>query len=119
MSYHHHTTGKKGEDLAADFLQQRQFTILHRNWRYLKYEIDVIATRDNVLHFIEVKTRSNLTFGYPEESVSKKKLQNIFKGAEAFMYKHPHWQQVQYNILSIMLIKNQPPEFFFIEDVYC
>ena len=118
MSYQHHDTGKKGEDMAVEYLQQQNFTILQRNWRYARFEIDVIASRDNVLHIIEVKTRTNLLFGYPEESVSKKKINNLLRGARAFMVQNPQWRQVQYNILSITLLKNQPPEFFFIEDVY-
>jgi putative endonuclease len=118
MSYQHHDTGKKGEDMAVDYLQQQKFTVLHRNWRHARYEIDVIACRDNVLHIIEVKTRTSLLFGYPEESVSKKKINNLLQGARAFMVQYPQWRQVQYNILSITLLKNQPPEFFFIEDVY-
>jgi putative endonuclease len=117
MGYHHHDTGKKGEDMAAEFLQQQQFTILHRNWRHAHYEIDVIATRNKVLHFIEVKTRSSLLFGYPEDGVSRKKLQNLLNGAQAYMSKHPGWREVQYDILSITLLRNKSPEFFFIEDV--
>jgi putative endonuclease len=104
--------------MAVDYLQQQQFTILHRNWRHARFEIDVIASRDNVLHIIEVKTRTNLLFGHPEESVSKKKINNMLRGAKAFMYQNPKWRQVQFNILSITLLANQPPEFFFIEDVY-
>jgi putative endonuclease len=118
MGYHHHDTGKKGEDMAVDYLQKQNFTILHRNWRYSRYEIDVIATRDNVLHFIEVKTRRSLNFGYPEESVSRKKLQHILKGARGFQQQYQNWQQVQYSILSITLLSNEPPEYFFIEDVF-
>ena len=52
MSYQHHDTGKKGEDMAVDYLQNLQFTILHRNWRYAHYEIDVIASRNNLLQII-------------------------------------------------------------------
>jgi putative endonuclease len=118
MSYQHHYTGKKGEDMAVDYLLQLKFTILHRNWRHARFEIDVIASRDSVLHIIEVKTRTNLLFGHPEESVSKKKINNMLLSAKAFMYQNPQWRQVQYNILSITLLANQPPEFFFIEDVY-
>lgn len=104
--------------MAVDFLQQRNFTILHRNWRHSRYEIDVIAIKDQVLHIIEVKTRRTLAFGHPEESVSKKKIQHLLKCGTAFLYQYPQWKQVQYNILSITLIKDQPPQFFFIEDVY-
>ena len=118
MSYQHHDTGKKGEDMAVDYLLQLNFTILDRNWRYARFEVDVIASRDQVLHIIEVKTRTNLLFGHPEESVSKKKINNMIRSADAYMRKNPQWRQVQFNILSITLLKDQPPEFFFIEDVY-
>jgi putative endonuclease len=118
MSYQHHDTGKKGEDMAVDYLKQLNFTILHRNWRYARFEVDVIAGRDNMLHIIEVKTRTNLLFGHPEESVSKKKINNMLRSAKAYMQQHPQWRQVQFNILSITLLKGQEPEFFFIEDVY-
>ncbi|MBO9205015.1 MULTISPECIES: YraN family protein [Niastella] len=118
MSYQHHDTGKKGEDMAVDYLQQMSFTILDRNWRYARFEIDVIAFRDQVLHIIEVKTRTNLLFGHPEESVTKQKINNMIRGANAYIRKNPQWRQVQFNILSITLLKDQPPEFFFIEDVY-
>lgn len=118
MSYQHHDTGKKGEDMAVDYLQQLNFTILDRNWRYARFEVDVIASRDQVLHIIEVKTRTNLLFGHPEESITKKKINNMIRSADAYMRKNPQWRQVQFNILSITLLKDQPPEFFFIEDVY-
>jgi putative endonuclease len=118
MSYQHHDTGKKGEDMAVAYLQQQQFTILHRNWRNGRCEIDVIAARDNVLHIIEVKTRCSLLFGHPEESVSKKKINNLLRAARAYMYENRQWRQVQFNILSITMLPGQPVEYFFIEDVY-
>ena len=118
MSYQHHDTGKKGEDLAIDFLQKQGFTILLRNWRYKRYEMDIIAEKSNVLHFIEVKTRTNDLFGYPEEIVSKRKIKTMLRTGAAFQYRNPQWEQVQYDILSITLVYNQAPEFFFIEDVY-
>jgi putative endonuclease len=118
MSYQHHDTGKKGEEMAVAYLQQQRFAILHRNWRYARIEIDVIASRDNVLHIIEVKTRCNLLFGHPEESVSKKKINSMLQGARAFMYQNPQWREVQFNILSITMLPGQPVEYFFIEDVY-
>jgi putative endonuclease len=118
MSYHHHNTGKKGEDMAVNYLLQRNFAILHRNWRWSRYEIDVIAVKDQVIHFIEVKTRRSLAFGYPEEAVSKKKIERMQMSARQFQLQYPQWRQIQYSILSVTLLRNQPPEFFFIEDVY-
>ena len=118
MGYTHHDTGKLGEELAIQFLQQLGYSILVRNWRFKRYEMDIIAVKDNVLHFIEVKTRNNDAFGYPEERISKGKIKTMMRTGTAFQYQHPKWRQVQYDILSVTLLNNKP-EFFFIEDVYC
>ncbi|MFT3827577.1 MAG: YraN family protein [Chitinophagaceae bacterium] len=115
---HHNDTGKKGEELAAVYLRQQGFTILHCNWRHSHYEIDIIAHRNDLLHFIEVKTRRSLTYGQPEESISKKKLECLLKGGAAYQEQFPQWRKVQYDVLSITLLKGQEPEYFFIEDVY-
>lgn len=117
MAGHNHT-GKTGEQMAIEYLRMQGFSILHTNWRYSHYEIDIIASKNNMLHFIEVKTRRNTTFGYPEESVSKKKIKNLLNGADEYLHQNPGWKKVQYDVLSISMLKNQPIEYFFIEDVY-
>jgi putative endonuclease len=114
----HNETGKKGEVLAADYLQRQGFTILHSNWRHQRYEIDIIATREEVLHFIEVKTRLTLSYGLPEESVTHKKIRSIVTAGVAFQYQYPAWKRVQYDVLSILIIGQEAPDYLFIEDVY-
>ena len=114
---HHNITGKGGEALALAYLIRNDFVILHTNWRHSHYEIDVIAHKGNILHFIEVKTRRSLKFGYPEESVTKKKMESLMNGGEAFLFQNPEWTRIQYDILSVNLRKKQDPEYFFIEDV--
>ena len=118
MGYPHHDTGKIGEALAVAWLQQQGFTILLRNWRFKRYEMDVIAEKSMVLHFIEVKTRRSNAFGYPEEIVDKRKIRRMLRTGAAFQFQNPQWRQVQYDILSITMAYNQPPEYYFIEDVY-
>ena len=85
-------------------------------WRYSHYEVDIIAAKNDILHFIEVKARRSKAFGNPEESVTKKKIENLMKAAEEFLYQFPQWKRIQFNILSINIINDQP-EFFLIEDV--
>lgn len=114
----HNETGKTGELLAAAWLKENQYNILYVNWRYSHYEIDIIASRNDILHFIEVKTRSSIAFGYPEESVSKKKFGSLMNAAEEFLAKYPEWTRIQYDVLSITKLKDQPVEYFLIEDVY-
>ena len=115
---HHITTGTLGERLAAEYLSLKGFTILHKNWRHSHWEVDIIASNNNVLHFIEVKTRRTKKFGYPEDDVTKKKLINLINASEEFLFLYPEWKRIQFDILSINLLRNEPAEFFFIEDVH-
>ncbi len=114
----HNEIGKQGEAWAAAYLTGRGYSILHCNWRYSHYEIDIIALKNNVLHFVEVKSRSSKSFGLPEDGVTKKKFQRLLQAADEFLFQHPQYRHVQYDILSITTFKNTPPEFFLIEDVY-
>jgi putative endonuclease len=115
---HHNQTGSSGEAMALGYFIELGFTILHQNWRHSHWEVDIIASKDDVLHFIEVKTRRTKTFGHPEEAVSKKKIQNLINASEEYLYRFPQWKRIQFNILSITIIKNEPVEYFFIEDVF-
>jgi putative endonuclease len=114
----HNETGKNGEQLAAEWLKEHGYEILHVNWRHSRHEIDIIASQKNILHFIEVKTRNSTAFGHPEEDVSKKKFINLMTAAEEFMLQFPQWKRIQYDILSITKPKNKPVEYLFIRDVY-
>ena len=114
----HIYTGKTGEALGVVWLFGNGFTLKEQNWRHSHWEVDAIAVRDNVLHFIEIKTRRTKKFGLPEEKVGNKKIQNLINAAEAYLYKNSQWQRIQFNILSILIMKDQPVEYFLIEDVY-
>ena len=76
---------------------------MERNWRSGKREIDIIAAKQNRLHFIEVKTRQSTAFGMPEEQVDLSKLRSIRLAADAYLEKHPQWKRIQFDIISIRL----------------
>jgi putative endonuclease len=114
----HNDVGKRGEALAAAFLAERGYRILHCNWRHSHYEIDIIALKENKLHFVEVKSRSSATFGLPEDGVTKKKFDRLLLAADEFLFQHPEYRHVQYDVLSISTFKDKATEFFLIEDVY-
>lgn len=114
----HNDLGKKGEELAIAWFVHQGFEILHSNWRHSHYEVDIIGSKNNILHFIEVKARRSMQFGYPEESVGKKKIQNLMNAAEEFLYQHPEWKRIQYDVLSISLKEEGKHEYFFTEDVH-
>ncbi|HEY4335615.1 MAG TPA: YraN family protein [Puia sp.] len=110
--------GIGGERLAAQWLVKQGFTILECNFRHGRYEVDIIAGRDSVLHFVEVKCRRSATYGHPEESVSRKKLEHVLQGGAGWLLKWPAHRRVQYDVLAIRLKPPAPPEYTLFEDVY-
>ncbi|MCW3117560.1 MAG: hypothetical protein JWM28_1642 [Chitinophagaceae bacterium] len=114
----HNQLGKEGEKLAEQFLLGKGYEIIHKNWRYSFYEIDIIARRSNKLHIIEVKTLTETNIGYPEDSVTKRKFKRLLNAADEFLYQHPEYRHVQYDILAITIRSHHQPEFFLLEDVY-
>jgi putative endonuclease len=114
----HIELGTAGEDLAEIWLKVNGYEILHRNWRHSYYEIDIIALKNKILCFIEVKARNASPFGYPEDSVSKKKFRNLQRASDEYLFLNPGYRWIQYHILAITLHKNKEPEFFLLEDVF-
>ena len=82
MMAKHNLTGIAGESLGAAYLLKQGFFITEKNWRHGRAEVDVIASKNNTLHFIEIKTRRTKKFGLPEEQVGKKKMENLIAAAE-------------------------------------
>jgi|SRR5437868_9903055 putative endonuclease len=114
----HNKLGEEGEELAVKWLTENGYTILHRNWRYKQFEIDIIALKDKFLHFIEVKARSFSPFGHPEDSVRKKKFKNLQRAADEFLFLNPGHKWIRYDILAITFSPDRDTEFFMLEDVF-
>jgi putative endonuclease len=98
----HNDTGQAGEDLAAQFLEQQGFKILHRNWRYGRAEVDIVAMDGAVLVLIEVKARSSQHFGRPEEFVSVKKQRFLAEAASRYMEMHGHDWEIRFDVVSVL-----------------
>ena len=81
----HNELGKKGEELAVKYLQEQGYEIVERNWTFQKAEIDIIVRKKDVLAIVEVKTRSSLDFGAPQDFVKPKKIQLLIKAVNAYI----------------------------------
>ena len=95
--------GRKGEALAAEYLRDKGFTILERNYRYGRLEIDIIGQIKNTIVFIEVKTRRSNRYGYPEEAVDNKKTDHILSCADHYIYQNQWAGDIRFDIISIFL----------------
>jgi putative endonuclease len=83
--YKPHILGKVGEIKAVEFLKNKGYKILETNFKNTFGEIDIIARLKKQLVFIEVKTKSNLNYGFPQEEVNRAKQTKIKKGALEYL----------------------------------
>ncbi len=99
--------GRKGESLASDYLVNRGYKILERNLRGRDWEIDIIAKKNGIFVFLEVKFRKNKDFGTPEKFVDNKKRHRIIKGAMDYLVKKRLWNKVDVRFDVITIIKGK------------
>lgn len=94
--------GITGENLACNFLLDKGYFILERNFRTKSGEIDIIARNNNIIIFVEVKTRSNNNYGFPYESVNYRKQQKIIRVAQNYInFKRLHDNQFRFDIIEV------------------
>ena len=99
----HRETGARGERLAEEFLATNGYHILYRNWRSAQKEVDLIALDGDTLVFFEIKTRSGLGFGFPEEAVNSRKQGFLRAAAQHFSYQYPEYEKFRFDVISIIL----------------
>jgi putative endonuclease len=94
--------GRWGEDTAAEYLAANGYTVLARNVHGAHGEIDIVASKDGLLVFVEVKTRSSHTFAYPEDSVTPRKQAYMLSAAEEYLQAHPEsGESWQFDVIAV------------------
>lgn len=101
----HNELGKKGEQLAVDFLLKNGYRILERNYRFQKAEIDIIAQKGENVCAVEVKTRSTPDFGNPQDFVKPKQIQQQVKALDHYITANDLDVEARFDIVAI--IKNK------------
>lgn len=103
----HNELGKQGEKLAVEFLREHGYEILETNWTFQKAEVDVIAKREDVLAIVEVKTRSSIDFGLPQDFVKPKKIQLLVKAVNEYVTQNDLDVSVRFDIIAIQKNGNE------------
>lgn len=103
----HNEFGKQGENLAINYLKNRGYTILEKNWRYRKAEIDIIAKLQNEIIIIEVKSRSSDYFGNPQEFIDHKKIKLLVEAANHYVILNDLDIEVRFDIVAILRKKGK------------
>lgn len=101
--------GTIGEEIAAEYLENNNYKIIEKNFRYKRLgEIDIISWENDNICFIEVKTRCTLKYGLPRESVNFKKRENIKKLAQIYINRHNmHDKNIRFDVVEIYMEKNE------------
>lgn len=102
----HNELGKQGEAKAVNYLQKNGYQILETNYTFQKAEIDIIALKNNILAVVEVKTRSSIDFGLPQDFVKPKKIQLLVKAINQYIIDNELDVQVRFDIIAILHSNN-------------
>jgi putative endonuclease len=103
----HNELGKIGEHRALNYLILKGYKILDINWRYEKCELDIVCSLNNLVVFVEVKTRSSNYFGNPAEFVDKAKQNKLIEGAEAYLEQNNLDQEIRFDIVEVLLLNEE------------
>lgn len=101
-----HNFGIEGEKIAKKHLLEKGYEILEQNWRFKKYEVDIIATHNNFIVFVEVKARSTSDFGEPELFVTKKKQGFLVAAAHEYLTSKDIELESRFDIISVLQLNN-------------
>ena len=114
----HNELGAWGEQLAVDYLQRKGYTIVERDWKSGHRDIDIIATYDDVVVFVEVKTRRNRVFGEPEDAIDYMKLRNLRAAINHYVKFKRIDNEIRFDVISIIgTPDNGLPEITHLEDI--
>lgn len=103
----HNDLGKKGEEAAVAYLEKIGYEILERNWFFRKYEIDIIARNSDYIVFAEVKARTSVEWGKPEDAISKAKMKRMIEAADFYLIEHDINQPARFDVLALVWHENQ------------
>jgi putative endonuclease len=111
-------TGRRGEEIARQYLLDQGYRIEATNYRYRRVEIDIVAKEGECLVFVEVKTRRGLGFGHPSGAVSATKEAKISRAAKAYMYETGHDWEIRFDIISVLLHQDGSHTLEHIQDAF-
>ena len=114
----HNDFGNLAEDLAADYLTQKNYKILVRNFRYQKAEIDIVTEFEDLIVVVEVKARSYDTLIEPQEAVTKKKIKSIVLCTDFFLRQRNLDKEVRFDIITVLPDQSGKLQINHIEDAF-
>ena len=114
----HNDFGRHSEIMAQNYLMSIGYKILETNWRSGHKEIDIIAKDENIIVFVEVKSRTNDIFAKPEDAVNFKKIKNIVRAANTYLISHNIENDSRFDIITLLLMPSREYKIEHIKDAF-
>lgn len=99
-------TGSLGEQAAEEFLRQAGYEICARNWRKGHYELDIVARKEGIFHFVEVKTRCTGSLTPPEAAITTRKFRALHRAASYYIATEGHGAEAQFDLAAVEVMHN-------------
>ena len=114
----HNDLGREGERLAKIYFEELGCEILEENWEFGKAEIDLIVYKDGIMVFVEVKTRSSVGFGNPEDFVDSAKQKQMEIASAEYIELMNHQNDIRFDVIAIVFRKDKTHNLKHIEDAF-
>lgn len=114
----HNDLGTWGEEQAEQYLRLKGYGILHRDWKYRHYDLDIVAYKDGMVIFVEVKTRRDDYLMLPEQAVDRKKIRSLTIASSAYIKLFRVDADVRFDIISIVGRSDDDMKINHIEDAF-
>lgn len=111
--------GRMAEDAAADYLAASDFVIRSRNWREGRYELDIVAEKGGILHFVEVKCRKDGGLTRPEEAMTQSKFNSLLKAARAYIACNNIESEIQFDLVCVLHNDGKTEVVYYPDVMYC
>ena len=109
-------TGRYGEQVATNYLRQNGYMICATNWRQGRYEIDIVAQKAGIVHFVEVKTRRAGSFATPEQALNATKLTAMRRAASAYLAQYKVWGEVEFDLMAVDIFPDNTCDVRFVRN---
>ncbi|MGM9477700.1 YraN family protein [Pedobacter sp. GSP4] len=114
----HNDLGREGEGIAKLYLEDNGYEILDENWTHGKAEVDLIAYKNGIMVFVEVKARSSVAFGEPEDFVHKAKQVQMELAANEYIEIMNHQNDIRFDIIAVTFTKDKNYTLKHVEDAF-
>ena len=110
-------TGRRGEEIAVAYLRGQGFLIADLNWRSGRYEIDIVAQKGGMTHFVEVKTRSAISLTTPEQALTQAKIDAMHRAVKAYLAQRRIYGEFELDLVAVDIFPDGSSDVRFIRDV--